>query len=52
MLNPLQLETAGGDLILDTIGDLVCGGIVCRDCVFNPLLSVSQFSVGKSKKDG
>ena len=33
---PLQLETAGGDLTLDTIGDLFCGGIACRDCVFNP----------------
>ena len=27
---PLQLETAGGDLTLDVIGDLLCGGIVCH----------------------
>ena len=29
---PLQLETAGGDLTLDTIGDLLCGGIVTAVC--------------------
>ena len=32
---PLQLETAGGDLTLDVIGDLLCGGIVCHGCVFS-----------------
>ena len=39
---PLQLETAGGDLTVDTIGDLFCGGIVCHGCVFNPLLTVQR----------
>ena len=39
---PLQLETPG-DLTLNTIGDLLCGGVVCHGCVFNPLLSVSLF---------
>ena len=29
---PLQLETAGGDLTLDVIRDLLCGGIVCHGC--------------------
>ena len=33
---PLQLETAGGNLTLHVVGDLRCGGIVCRGCVFNP----------------
>ena len=33
----------GGDLTLDTIGELLCGGIVCHGCVFRPLLSVSLF---------
>ena len=47
---PLQLETAGGDLILDTIGDLLCGGTVCHGCVFNPLLTVSLFSTVRSEK--
>ena len=46
---PLQLETAGGDLILDTIGDLLCGGTVCHGCVFNPLLTVST---ARGEKDG
>ena len=49
---PLQLETAGGDLTFDTIGDLFCGGIVCRGCVFNPLLTVSLFSTSRGDKDG
>ena len=49
---PLQLETAGGDLTLDTIGDLFCGGIVCRGCVFNHLLTVSLFSTSRGEKDG
>ena len=49
---PLQLETAGGDLTLDTIGDLFCGGIVCHGCVFNPLLTVSLFSASRGEKDG
>ena len=49
---PLQLETAGGDLTLDTIGDLHCGGILCQGCVFNPLLSVSLFSTTRGEKDG
>ena len=40
------------DLALDTIGDLLCGGIVCHGCVFNPLLSVSLFSTARSEKDG
>ena len=39
---PLQLETAGGDLTLDTIGDLLCGGIVCHGlCVQSPALRQS-----------
>ena len=49
---PLQLETAGGDLTLDTIGDLFCGGIVCHGCVFNPLLTVTLFSTSRGEKDG
>ena len=49
---PLQLETAGGDLTLDVIGDLLCGGIVCHGCVFRPLLSVSLFSAARGEKDG
>ena len=49
---PLQLETAGGDLTLDTIGDLFCGGIVCHGCVFNPLLTVSFFSASRGGKHG
>ena len=48
---PLQLETAGGDLTLDVIGDLLCGGIVCHGCAFNPLLSVSLFSAARGEKD-
>ena len=43
---PLQLETAGGDLTLDLIGDLLCGGIVCH------LLSVSLVSAARGEKDG
>ena len=42
---PLQLETAGGDVSLDTVGDLICGGVVCRGCLCNPMLSVSLFSL-------
>ena len=49
---PLQLETAGGDLTLDVMGDLLCGGIVCHGCVFNPVLSVSLFSAATGEKDG
>ena len=49
---PLQLETAGGDLTLDTIGDLFCGGIVCRGVVFNPLLTVTLFITSRGEKDG
>ena len=49
---PLQLETAGGDLTLDVIGDVHCGGIVCQRCEFNPLLSVSLFSAARGEKDG
>ena len=52
MTVPLQLETAGGDLTLDTIGDLLCGGIVCHGCVFHPLLSVSLFSASRGEEDG
>ena len=40
---PLQLETAGGDLTLDVIGDLLCG---------DPSLSVSLFSAARGEKDG
>ena len=32
--------------------DLLCGGIVCHGCVFNPLLSVSLFSAARGEKDG
>ena len=49
---PLQLETSGGDLTLDVIGDLLCGGIVCHGCVFKPLLSVSLFSAARGEEDG
>ena len=49
---PSQLETAGGELTLDTIGDLHCGGIVCHGCVFNPLLTVSLFSTASGEKCG
>ena len=45
---PLQLEIAGGELTLDTIGD----GIVWHGCVFNPLLTVSLFSTARGEKDG
>ena len=31
---PLHLDTAGGDLNLDPVGDLICGGVVCRVCDF------------------
>ena len=31
----LQLETAGGDLIVDTVGGLICGSVVCRGGLFN-----------------
>ena len=48
----MQLETAGGDLTLDVIGDLLCGGIVCHGCVFIPLLSASLFSAARGEKDG
>ena len=46
LADPLQLETAGGDLTLDTIGDLLRGGIVCHGCVF------SLFSTPRGEKDG
>ena len=49
---PLQRENAGGDLTLDVIGDLLCGGLVCHGCVFNPLLSVSLFTAARGEKDG
>ena len=49
---PLPLETAVGDLSLDTVGDLICGGVVCRSRVFNPLLSVSLFGGATGEKDG
>ena len=45
---PLQLETAGRDLTLCVIGDLLCGGIVCHE----PLLSVSLLSAARGEKDG
>ena len=48
----LHMETAGRDLTLDVIGDLLCGGIVCHGCVFNPVLSVSFFSAARGEKDG
>ena len=32
---PLQLETVGGDLSLDTVSVLICGGVVCRGGLFN-----------------
>ena len=48
---PLQLETTGGDLTLDTIGDVLCGGIDRHGCVFNSLLSVSLFSTARGEKD-
>ena len=38
---PLQLATAGGDLTVDVIGDLLCGGIVSWMCVQSPALSQS-----------
>ena len=41
-----------GDLTLDTIGDLLCGGIVCHGSVFNPLLTISLFSTARGEKDG
>ena len=49
---PLQLETAGGDLTLDVIGDLLCGTIVCHGYVFNPLLSVTLCNAARGEKDG
>ena len=49
---PLQLETAGGDLTLDVIRDLLCGGIVCHGCVFNPLLSVERCPEGYGVLNG
>ena len=52
LLVPLQLGTAGGDLTLHTIGDFLCGGIVCHGCVFNPLLTVSRFSTARGEKYG
>ena len=32
----VSVPPAVGDLTLDVIGDLLCGGIVCHGCVFNP----------------
>ena len=31
---PLQLETVGGDLIVDTVGGLIRRGVVCRGGLF------------------
>ena len=39
---PLQLETAGRDLTLDVIGNLICGGIVCHGCVCVCSIPASQ----------
>ena len=51
LVSPLHLDTAGGDLTLDTVGDLPCGGIVCHGCVFNPLLYITLFSTARGEKD-
>ena len=49
---PLQLETAAGDVALDTIGDLLCRSVVCHGCVFSPIFSDSLFSTARGEKDG
>ena len=49
---PMQLETTGGDLSLDTMGDLLCGNITCRSCVFSPLLTGTLFSIARGEKCG
>ena len=48
----VQPETAGGDVTLDTIGDLLCGGIVCHGSAFNTLLIFSHFSIARGEVDG
>ena len=37
---------------LGTIGDLLCGGIVCHGCVFNPLLTVNLGQHGQPEGYG
>ena len=47
----LHLPTAGGDVTLDTIGDPLCGAIVCYGCVFHLLLTVlSLLSTARGEK--
>ena len=40
---------AGEDSALDTIGDLLCGGIVCHGCLFSLLLTFCLFSTTKKR---
>ena len=50
--NGLPLDTAGGDVSLDTLGTVCCMGIVCKPCIFNPHSKHTLLSIPLLERDG
>lgn len=49
---PCILDTANGKVVLDKEGDIYCGGIFLKGCVYNPYIDFSLLSVSCLEKDG
>jgi hypothetical protein len=46
------LETANGQVTLDIQGDVVCDGVLLKDCVYNPSVDFSLMSVSCLENEG
>ena len=45
-------DTANGKIVLDVEGDVVCDGILLKNCVYNPYASFSLLSISCLEHDG
>ena len=49
---PCILDTASGKIVSDLEGDVMCDGIMLRNCVYNPYASFSLLSISCLEHDG
>ena len=49
---PCILDTANGKIVLDVEGDVVCDGILLKNCIYNPYASFSLLSISCLEHDG
>ena len=49
---PCILDTANGKIASDVEGDVMCDGILLKDCIYNPYASFSLLSIACLERDG